>query len=115
MTELLGRKLADASVPLNEAGKKAYRAWGLRLLREGKLTAAILDDLEQSALAEMNVHLAATAGRAMTTPLDVRNRMKRKLEAALGAVDEEEADVVTTESPYQHFGFAKRARLRRHG
>lgn len=100
-------------LPLNEAGKEAYVEWTQKLFAVGKLTDVSRVWVEQYASAEHDLYAAMSGGKSSRYPSEQKARWFRKIEKLYGSSDTPQAGG-SSENPYAHFGFAKRARQRRH-
>lgn len=108
------KELPEPNIPLLTAGRKVYEEWCRTLIRSSLLTLKTREYVEMLAIATDDIAFAIDKGKRPS-----RQAMEAKRAAMMKL---EKLDANTTiatpgggDSPYQHFGFARRARQRRHG
>jgi len=108
------REIPEPNIPLLVAGRKVYDEWCRTLIRASLLTLKTREYVEMLAIATDDIAFAIEKGKRPS-----RQAMEAKRAAMMKL---EKLDANTTiatpgggDSPYQHFGFARRARQRAHG
>lgn len=101
------------SVPLGKAARDIYDSYCRMMLKRGLLTIPNHEHAENYAIGKDMVVKAYAAGKApQRYATEMMRAAKMKLDK-LGLNDEIHSPVRQGESPYQRFGFAKRARQAR--
>lgn len=107
------KEVPEPNLPLNEAGRKIYWQWARRLHSAGALTSITREWVEMLGMAEHDLFNAIEAKKALRYPAEQKAKYLRKIEKL--DVGHTPQSGSAAENPYTHFGFAKRARQRRHG
>ncbi|MCQ8781710.1 hypothetical protein [Mangrovibrevibacter kandeliae] len=107
------KEIPPPSLPLNEAGVEAYERWSRTLQASGALTEITREWVEMLAMAVHDLAVALKQKKSLRYPMEQKAKYLRKIEKLdVGHTPQAGG---ATENPYAHFGFAKRARQRRHG
>lgn len=107
-------EIPPSNIPLLESGNKVYQEWCRTLIKSGLLTLKTREYVEMLAIATDDIAYAIEKGKRPT-----RQAMEAK-RAAMMKLEKLDANqsIVTPaggEQTYSAFGFARRARNRRHG
>lgn len=108
------KEIPDPNIPLLATGKKVYDEWCRTLLRSGMLTLKSREYVEMLAIATDDIAYAIERGKRPS-----RQSMEAK-RAAMMKLEKLDANQTIMaggggENPYAAFGFARRAKQRRHG
>lgn len=108
------KEIPDPNVPLMKEGRAVYDQWCRTLVKSGLLTLKSREYVELLAIATDDIAYTINKGKRPTRQaMEAKRAAMMKLEKL-----DTHAPIVTPgggESPYAHFGFARRARQRRHG
>lgn len=108
------KEIPDPNVPLMKEGKGVYDQWCRTLIKSGMLTLKSREYVELLAIATDDIAYTINKGKRPT-----RQAMEAK-RAAMMKLEKLDANATIAtpgggDSPYAHFGFARRARSARHG
>jgi len=106
-------EVPEPNIPLLKEGWKVYQEWCRTLIRSGMLTLKSREYVEMLAIATDDIAFAINKGKRPS-----RQAMEAK-RAAMMKLEKLDANQTIVgpkggESPYASFGFARRARQRRH-
>lgn len=107
------KDIPDPNIPLLDAGRKVYDEWCRTLIKSGLLTLKTREYVEMLAIATDDIaHAIAKGKRPTRQAMEAKRAAMMKLEK----LDAEQTIVGPAggENPYAAFGFARRARKRRH-
>jgi len=108
------KELPEPNIPLLASGRKVYEEWCRTLIKSGLLTLKTREYVEMLAIATDDIAYAIGKGKRPTRQaMEAKRAAMMKLER----LDAEQTIVGSQgegQSPYAAFGFARRARQRRH-
>ena len=104
--------IPEPTIPLDPGGRNVYDTWCRNLIEIGQLTAISVAYVESLALATDEIATAKRKERSLRGPMEMRRSATLKLERYIGNKTVEGPGL--GENPFSAFGFAKRARQRRH-
>lgn len=107
------KEIPDPNVPLLKEGQKVYDDWCRTLVKSGMLTLKSREYVELLAIATDDIAYTINKGKRPTRQaMEAKRAAMMKLEKLDG--NQTIVGPAGGESPYAHFGFARRARQRRH-
>lgn len=105
--------IPELEYPLCDEAQIAYLKWARLLLDKGLLTSLSIESVKDLAIAEHDLAKAIRGGKGLRYPREARAMAMRKLTKLYGNSSLPSSPAAA--NPYAKFGFAKRARQRRHG